>query len=140
MSPGEIYLEKLAGYSSDRIFYIGNNVSKDEMQYVIDEGVLVSVDSLCQLESYGQINQGKDVAVRFNPGVGTGHHQKVITAGKKTKFGVQKDFVPQVQEIIRKYDLNLIGIDQHIGSLFLDLDSYIKELNLSLKSPLVSRD
>ena len=126
MSPGEIYLEKLAGYSSDRIFYIGNNVSKDEMQYVIDEGVLVSVDSLCQLESYGQINPGKDVAVRFNPGIGTGHHQKVITAGKKTKFGVQKDFVPQVQEIIRKYDLNLVGIDQHIGSLFLDPDSYIK--------------
>ena len=92
MSQGEIYLEKLAGYSSDRIFYIGNNVSKDEMQYVIDEGVLVSVDSLCQLESYGQINPGKDVAVRFNPGIGTGHHQKVITAGKKTKFGVQKRF------------------------------------------------
>lgn len=126
MSPGEIYVQKLAGYSSDKIFYIGNNVSKEEMQYAIDEKVTISVDSLSQLETYGQINPGGDVAVRFNPGIGTGHHQKVVTAGKKTKFGVQKDFVPQVKELLDKYNLNLVGIDQHIGSLFLESDSYIK--------------
>lgn len=126
MSPGEIYVQKLAGYNADRIFYIGNNVSKEEMQYVINEKVLVSVDSLAQLESFGQINPGGDVAVRFNPGIGTGHHQKVVTAGKKTKFGVQKDFIPQVKAILEKYNLNLVGIDQHIGSLFLEPDAYIK--------------
>ena len=116
MSPGEIYVQKLAGYNADRIFYIGNNVSKEEMQYAINEKVLVSVDSLAQLESFGQIN----------PGIGTGHHQKVVTAGKKTKFGVQKDFIPQVKAILEKYNLNLVGIDQHIGSLFLEPDAYIK--------------
>ena len=133
MSPGEIYLEKLAGYDSERIFYIGNNVSKDEMQYAVNEGVLVSVDSLSQLESYGQINPGGDVAVRFNPGIGTGHHQKVVTGGKKTKFGVQKEFVPQVKEIIGKYGLNLVGIDQHIGSLFMEEDPYIKGIESLLE-------
>ena len=133
MSPGEIYLEKLAGYDSERIFYIGNNVSKDEMQYAVNEGVLVSVDSLSQLESYGQINPGGDVAVRFNPGIGTGHHQKVVTGGKKTKFGVQKEFVPQVKEIIGKYGLNLVGIDQHIGSLFMEADPYIKGIESLLE-------
>ena len=121
MSPGEIYVQKLAGYNADRIFYIGNNVSKEEMQYAINEKVLVSVDSLAQLESFGQINPGGDVAVRFNPGIGT-----VVTAGKKTKFGVQKDFIPQVKAILEKYNLNLVGIDQHIGSLFLEPDAYIK--------------
>ena len=126
MSPGEIYVQKLAGYNADRIFYIGNNVSKEEMQYAINEKVLVSVDSLAQLESFGQINPGGDVAVSFNPGIGTGHHQKVVTAGKKTKFGVQKDFIPQVKAILEKYNLNLVGIDQHIGSLFLEPDAYIK--------------
>ena len=126
MSPGEIYVQKLAGYNADRIFYIGNNVSKEEMQYAINEKVLVSVDSRAQLESFGPINPGGDVAVRFNPGIGTGHHQKVVTAGKKTKFGVQKDFIPQVKAILEKYNLNLVGIDQHIGSLFLEPDAYIK--------------
>lgn len=126
MSPGEIFMQKKAGFSSDRIFYIGNNVSAEEMQYAINENIVVSVDSLSQLELFGTINPGGEVAIRFNPGVGAGHHEKVVTAGKKTKFGVQKDFVPQVKEILEKYDLKLVGIDQHIGSLFLDVIPYLE--------------
>ena len=125
MSPGEIYVQKMAGYTGDHIFYISNNVSREELQYAIDEGVTISVDSLSQLETYGQLNPGGEIAVRFNPGVGAGHHQKVVTAGKKTKFGVQKDFIPQVKELLAKYNLKLVGIDQHIGSLFMEPDNYI---------------
>lgn len=126
MSPGEIYIQLHAGFLPEQIFYIGNNVSAEEMSYVIKNNILVSVDSLSQLELYGKINPGGKVAVRFNPGVGAGHHAKVVTAGKKTKFGVQKEFVPQVKELLAKYNLNLVGINQHIGSLFMDSTPYIE--------------
>lgn len=120
MSPGEIYIEKNAGFKANQIFYISNNVSKEEMIYAINEGVTISVDSLSQLELYGKINPGGEICVRFNPGVGAGHHAKVITGGKNTKFGVQHEFIEQVKEILKKYNLKLIGINQHIGSLFMD--------------------
>ncbi|HHV30582.1 diaminopimelate decarboxylase [Acetivibrio mesophilus] len=126
MSPGEIFIQQKAGFPAERIFYIGNNVSADEMKYAIERNILVSVDSLSQLELFGKINAGGDVAVRFNPGMGAGHHEKVVTAGKKTKFGVQRDFIPQVKDILKKYNLNLVGINQHIGSLFLEGDAYIE--------------
>ncbi len=126
MSPGEIYIEQLAGFESDRIFFIPNNVSEDEMRFAIERNILISVDSLSQLEMYGQINPGGNVAVRFNPGIGAGHHEKVVTAGKKTKFGVQMEFIPQVKDIIKKYNLKLVGINQHMGSLFLDWQVYIE--------------
>ncbi|MEG6510583.1 diaminopimelate decarboxylase [Desulforamulus ruminis] len=126
MSPGEIYIEQLAGFPVHRIFYIGNNVSAEEMKYAIEREILVSVDSLSQLELYGKINAGGAVAVRFNPGVGAGHHEKVITAGRNTKFGVQADFADQVKEIVKKYQLKLVGINQHIGSLILNEDKYIQ--------------
>ena len=125
MSPGEIYIEQLAGFESKQIFFISNNISAEEMRFAIDRDILISVDSLSQLEMYGQINSGGKIAVRFNPGKGAGHHEKVITAGKKTKFGVQKEQIPQVKDIIRKYNLKLVGINQHIGSLFLDWRDYI---------------
>ncbi|NLE24755.1 MAG: diaminopimelate decarboxylase [Clostridiaceae bacterium] len=125
MSPGEIFIEQLAGFTSDQIFFISNNVSAEEMRYAIDKNILIGVDSLSQLEMYGQINPGGKVAVRFNPGKGAGHHEKVITAGKKTKFGVQMELIPQVKDIVDKYDLELVGINQHIGSLFLDWQAYI---------------
>ena len=126
MSPGEIYIEQLAGFDSKQIFYVSNNVSAEEMRFAIDRNILVGVDSLSQLEMYGQLNPGGKVAVRFNPGKGAGHHEKVITAGKKTKFGVQKELLPQVKAIIEKYSLTLAGINQHIGSLFLDWRDYIE--------------
>lgn len=129
MSPGEIYIEKMAGFTSDEIFYIGNNVSDEEMQYAISEGVLVSVDSISQLERYGRLAPGSRVAIRFNPGVGAGHHEKVVTAGKKTKFGVDPVFIPQVKKILEKFKLTLAGINQHIGSLFMTGDAFVKSLD-----------
>ncbi len=126
MSLGEIYSEKLAGFKSNEIIYVCNNISKSEMIEVIKQGVIISVDSLSQLETYGSLNPNGDVIIRFNPGVGAGHHDKVITGGKKTKFGVQKEFISEAKKILEKYHLNLIGINQHIGSLFLDYNSYIE--------------
>lgn len=125
MSPGEIYLEEKAGYQAEEILYISNNVSEEEMQYAIDKGIIVSVDSLSQLEMFGRLNKGGNVCVRFNPGVGAGHHEKVVTGGKKTKFGVSPEYIDDVKSILNAYDLTLIGINQHIGSLFMTSDKYI---------------
>lgn len=129
MSPGEILVLQNAGFAPEEVFYIGNNVSREEMSYCIERGILVSVDSLSQLEQFGQINPGGKVAVRFNPGMGAGHCEKVITAGHKTKFGIQSEFYPEVKKIIEKYDLKLVGINQHIGSLFLDAEPYVNAAN-----------
>lgn len=128
MSPGEIYVERKAGFAPEEIFYIGNNVSAQEMQYAIDAGVRVSVDSLSQLEQFGRLAPGYEVAVRFNPGVGAGHHEKVVTAGKKTKFGIEPKYIPQIKELLKKYDLKLIGINQHIGSLFMNGEAFTKSI------------
>lgn len=125
MSPGEIYVLKKAGFPSERIFYIPNNVSEEEMQYAIDEGVLLSVDSLSQLEMFGRLCPGGRLSVRLNPGVGAGHHEKVVTAGKKTKFGVAAQDIAKINEVAKKYDLHIVGLNQHIGSLFMDYQAYL---------------
>lgn len=129
MSPGEIFFEEKAGFKPDQIFYISNNVSAEEMEYAIHRGIMISVDSLSQLELYGKINPNSKVCIRFNPGVGAGHSEKVITGGKKTKFGVSKEFIPEVKEILAKYNLTLEGINQHIGSLFMDGQPYVDSLH-----------
>lgn len=129
MSPGEIYVEKLAGFESKDIFFICNNVSDEELLYAISEGITVSVDSLSQLEHYGKLAPGSSVAIRFNPGVGAGHHEKVVTAGKKTKFGVDPAFIPEVKEILKTYNLTLKGINQHIGSLFMSGEAFVKSIS-----------
>ncbi len=125
MSPGEIYIELQAGFKPEQILYICNNVSADELQYAIDAGVNISVDSLAQLELFGKINPEGCIVVRFNPGIGAGHHQKTVTGGKGTKFGIQSKSIPEVKQLLKKYDLHLIGINQHIGSLFMESTPYL---------------
>jgi len=126
MSPGEIYVNMLAGYKPEEILYISNNVSEEEFRYAIEARVKISVDSVSQLELFGRINPGGKVAIRLNPGVGAGHHEKVVTAGQKTKFGIEMDLLPEVKKILQKYSLRLIGINQHIGSLFMESNAYLQ--------------
>ena len=125
MSPGEISLLLKAGFPPEKIFFVSNNVSAEEMQFAIDKGVMVSLDSLDQLDRFGQINPGGRCAVRINPGVGAGHSEKVVTAGKKTKFAIAEEDIDKIFEIADKYDLKIVGINQHIGSGFLDPTPYI---------------
>ena len=126
MSPGEIYVNMLAGYNPEEILYISNNVSEDEFSYAINAGVKISVDSVSQLELFGRINPGGKVAFRLNPGIGAGHHEKVITGGQKTKFGIELSSIPEVKRISGEYNLKIIGINQHIGSLFMDGEVYLQ--------------
>ena len=103
MSPGELHLNELAGFTSDEITYVCNNVSSEELRRAAEHGCVVSVDSLAQLEMFGRTNPGGRVMVRFNPGIGAGHSAKVITGGKKTKFGVDPDMVPHAVEAIMHF-------------------------------------
>lgn len=45
MSPGELHINKLAGFTPDRLLYVCNNVSAEEMKNAADNGLIVSVDS-----------------------------------------------------------------------------------------------
>ncbi len=131
MSVGEIQMLLKAGFPTDRIFFVPNNVS-DELVFAVKHGIMTSLDSLAQLELYGQIccdlelpNEKRKCAVRINPGVGAGHCEKVITGGKNTKFGIAEDDIPQIFEIAKTYSLKIVGINQHIGSLFMDPQPYL---------------
>lgn len=125
MSTGEILLEEKAGYTSDEIFMVTNNISDEEIQFAIDRGILMSCDSLSQLDRYGRLNPGGRVAVRVNPGMGAGHNEKVITAGS-CKFGVEYSKAELIKEIAASYQLHIVGLNQHVGSLFLDYHTFIE--------------
>lgn len=144
MSPGELHVLLAAGFRKEQLFYISNNADEEEMKFAKDIEVIVSIDSLSQLKMYGELCAKSDpekigkrdlleesmnnrkVAIRFNPGVGAGHHEKVVTAGKKTKFGITSNNINEVKSICKEYGLKVIGLNQHIGSLFLEPDAYVE--------------
>lgn len=129
MSEGEILLEEKAGFQPHEIFMVTNNISDEEIQFAIDRGILMSCDSLSQLDRFGRLCPGGRVAVRVNPGMGAGHSDKVITAGS-CKFGVEYSKAELIKEVAEKYGLHVIGLNQHVGSLFLDYHTFIEACKL----------
>ncbi len=132
MSPGELHLNELAGFAPDEITYVCNNVSAEELHLAAEHGCVVSVDSLSQLELFGRTVAGGRVMVRMNPGIGAGHSSKVITGGRSTKFGVDLNLLPRVLELVDEYGLKLVGVNQHIGSLFMHPEAYLQAMNILL--------
>jgi diaminopimelate decarboxylase len=66
------------------------------------------------------------VAIRINPGIGTGHHEKVAT-GTDAKFGIPAaDAVDLARDLDDRFDL--VGIHAHVGSgvLQADLDEHCR--------------
>lgn len=133
MSPGELFLEKKAGFKAREIFFVSNNVSDEELKTVVEQNISISVDSLSQLERFGTLFPGRAVFVRLNPGVGAGHHDKVITGGEKTKFGVQISDLGKMQVAAKRHNVCIVGLNQHIGSLFLDDSIYLTAAQALLK-------
>ena len=132
MSVGEITLLMKAGFPVERIFFVPNNVAPYELAFALKNGVMTSLDSLSQLELFGEVCNQMNIpaekrkcAVRINPGVGAGHCEKVVTGGKKTKFGIAEYSIPEIFEIAEKYQITIAGINQHIGSLFMDPQPYL---------------
>jgi len=133
MSPGEILLEETAGFPAEKIFFVCNNVDDEELLYAIKKGIKISVDSLSQLERFGRLNPGGKVAVRINPGIGSGHHEKVVTGGDKSKFGIYFTDVQSIKQISAQYNLTIMGVNMHIGSNFMKPEAYVEAVKVILQ-------
>lgn len=136
MSPFELRINKECGFTPDEMLYVCNNISVKEMEMVYASGVLICLDSVSQVRTWGQRYPGTDIMVRINPGVlGVGHSKKVITSGKSTKFGISEANLDALFSVVKAYDLRIIGTHQHLGSLFLEdkIPEYIAGVKAGLE-------
>lgn len=126
MSPGEILLLERAGFLPREIFFIPNNVGLEELRFAAERGILTSLDSLDQVRLFARHRVANRVALRLNPGTGDGHHEKVVTAGSRTKFGLLPTELPEAIALLTDAGSGLVGLNQHIGSGFLDPARYLQ--------------
>lgn len=121
MSPFEFNSDRAAGFTLDRMLYVCNNITTEEMKFVHEQGVLICLDSISQVETWGKLFPDSDIMVRINPGVtGVGHSKEVVTSGKETKFGISEENLSDLFDVANKYNLHIVGTHQHLGSLFLN--------------------
>ncbi len=126
---GEVYLNKKAGINKDNIYVVGNNFDLNELKLLLNEDVVISIDSIDQLKSLISINPNfKKLMLRINPSIGAGGNESIITGGYNHKFGIDINDLDYALQLISETNIKLIGINQHIGSLNLDYNEFISAI------------
>ena len=120
VSPAELVLALRLGFAPADVLFSANNMTDEEMHAAHASGVLLNIGERSRLEAYGRAYPGADVCVRLNPKVGAGHHEHVITAGERSKFGIPVEQAADVRRVAEAHRLRIVGLHQHIGSGILD--------------------
>ena len=116
---GELMRAIDAGADPNTLQYTAVNPPAADLDYAADlgadhPGLTITGgarDTFDRLEARGYDGR---VAIRVNPGIGTGHHEKVAT-GKDAKFGIPGgDVVDVAADVAERFDL--VGIHAHVGS------------------------
>ena len=134
VSRGEVERALSAGFPASRISYTCSNIPRGELMWVMQKGVSVHIDSLTQLQWWGEMKPGSEVSLRINRGYGAGATSHLITGGPESKFGIYFTDILKALTIAKKYKLTVVGLQQHIGSSILTPATFVKAMNLLLRS------
>ena len=130
---GEIQRSIDAGADPNTIQYTAVNPPDHDLDYAVDlaeeaPGLTITIGATDTLDRLQERGYGGRTAIRINPGIGTGHHEKVAT-GNDAKFGIPYERVPEVADRVRE-ECELVGIHSHAGSGVLtdDLEDHCRAI------------
>ena len=133
VSGGELYTALSAGFPMEKICFHGNNKSKAELTFAVENKVgYIVIDSYLEADILNDIciekNTIQNVLIRVNPGVEAHTHHFIQTAKIDSKFGFSLS-TGEAEEISlyvnAKSYLNLVGLHCHIGSQIFEEKSFI---------------
>lgn len=83
---------------------------------LFSKGVGFNACSLKQIQMFGETFPGGSLGIRFNPGLGSGHHTFANVGGRGSSFGIWHTYSAEVLKLAQQYKLRIFRIHTHIGS------------------------
>jgi diaminopimelate decarboxylase len=133
VSEGEIRRALAAGIPAERIIFSGVGKLEHEIEYALEIGVSeINIESEPELELVARVAARlatrATVALRINPDVNAGAHDKISTGKASSKFGIAMVEAERVYaKASNNAHLRVAGVACHIGSQIGDLASIEEE-------------
>jgi diaminopimelate decarboxylase len=131
VSGGELHRALRAGFAPSDIIFGGVGKTAAELAQAIDAGILfINVESEGEVHLISQLagerNKTAAVSIRVNPEITLdAPHDYIKTGGKGHKFGVPYDDAVHVAQIATSLpNVELVGLDMHLGSQLSRIDPY----------------
>ena len=135
VSRGELERVLAAGGQADKIVFSGVGKTRDDMRRALEVGVhCFNVESTDELERLqiiaAEMGVRAPVSLRVNPDVDAGTHPYISTGLKENKFGIAiADAEDVYVRAAQLPNLEVIGVDCHIGSQLTTLEPFIDALD-----------
>ena len=88
----------------------------DGFEELVALGAKINCCSLLQVEKFAAKCPGKEMGLRFNPGVGSGGTGKTNVGGPSSSFGIWYEWADKAAEIAKAGGCTVVRIHTHIGS------------------------
>jgi len=141
VSGGELFTALQAGFPPKRIYFHGNNKSREELLMAIHSSVgrivvdnffeLSQLEAICEETGWGPV----PIMLRIAPGVEAHTHEYCQTGQEDSKFGFSLSSGKAMEAAKAAIDsdvLELKGIHCHIGSQIFEEESFIVAANIMM--------
>lgn len=135
-SKGELQIALQSKFKREDISIAGPGKSIDELEFAVQSGVVINVESFREIEVLAQIQkrysiQAK-VAIRINPNFELKGSGMKMGGGPK-QFGIDSELVPEAVGEIIKHVFNFFGFHIYSGSQNLNSNSIIEAQTKTLE-------
>ncbi|NVJ56766.1 MAG: diaminopimelate decarboxylase [Vibrionaceae bacterium] len=131
VSAGELERVIAAGGDASKVVFSGVGKTEAEMKRALELGIkCFNVESEPELERLnkvaGELGVIAPISLRINPDVDANTHPYISTGLRDNKFGIAFDRAPEVYKFASSLEnLDVKGIDCHIGSQLTDIEPFI---------------
>jgi diaminopimelate decarboxylase len=146
VSAGELHLALRSAFPQDRIHFLGNNKSRQDVEAAYRAGATIVIDGEYEFELLREVvPEGKrtPVMLRLSPGVKPNTHDHISTGQLDSKFGfsIENGAARRaVEKALGHPRLELIGLHSHIGSQIFGLGAYEHAMGIMLDLLVELRD
>ncbi len=138
VSAGELHLALRSDFPRDRIHFLGNNKSVDDLRAAYAAGATIVIDGGYEFEMLRDVvpdGERAKVMLRISPGVKPDTHDHISTGQLDSKFGFSIESGAArkaVETALHHPRLELVGLHSHIGSQIFALGAYEQAMAIML--------
>jgi len=135
VSAGELKRVLAAGGDAGKTVFSGVGKLHEELAFALEKNIrCFNVESIPELERLGEVARAQGVqapvSLRINPDVDAKTHPYISTGLKDNKFGISMGQARAAYQYAADHpNLDVNGIDCHIGSQLTDVDPYLAALD-----------
>ncbi len=146
VSAGELHVALKSGFPKDRLHFLGNNKSWDDIDAAYSAGATIVIDGFQEFDVLSRIvpdGARAPVMLRISPGVKPDTHDHIATGQLDSKFGfsIESGAAREaVEQALANPRLDLVGLHSHLGSQIFALGAYEKAMAIMLDLLVQLRD